>query len=254
MIDIHSHILPGVDDGSQSLDESLAMAKMAWNSGVSVIVATPHANVPWSYKNYDSPVFRKKIWDLQYHLRQHECDIKIVTGMEIFATEDVDDKIAKGALIPINKSRYYLVEFPFDVDPFWMEERLYSILCMDKIPVIAHPERYDCIQDEPAVLYHFMSMGCLSQINKGSIFGRFGRKEQRTAQILLDHHLVTCFASDAHGPYVRTTFLGDIRDFLLDMYGEERMYRLLYENPGKIIGDEPIYHRHMTRPDRGGRR
>ena len=160
--------------------------------------------------------------------------------MEIFATEDVDDKIAKGALIPINKSRYYLVEFPFDVDPFWMEERLYSILCMDKIPVIAHPERYDCIQDEPAVLYHFMSMGCLSQINKGSIFGRFGRKEQRTAQILLDHHLVTCFASDAHGLNHRSNFLMDVYDHLRLWYSKHYAQCLMYENPMAICCDNDI--------------
>ena len=141
------------------------------------------------------------------------------------------------------------MEAPFDADADWAEEIFYSILDIGRVPVIAHPERYRCVKDNPELLYRWMKDGCLSQMNKGSIFGRFGKKEQKTAEILLDHHLVTCIASDAHSPYARTTYLGDIRDFLIDFYGEERMLRLLYENPARMIEDKKIVHSNMRRPD-----
>ena len=93
-------------------------------------------------------------------------------------------------------------------------------------------------------------MGCLSQLNKGSVFGRFGRTAKRTAEVLLDHNLITCAASDAHSPYMRTTFMTDIRDYLLDMYGERRMERLLYRNPERIITNQTVYSENMFHPER----
>ncbi len=250
MIDIHAHIMPGVDDGSDNLEESLAMAELAWDSGVDTIVVTPHSNIPGSYENYASPEWRKGFRQLKEYLHQHGCRIRLVTGTEVFATEDVADKIKNGDLIPINGSRYYLMEVPFDADPYWCEEIWESVLRLDKIPVIAHPERYFCIQDDPSILYEWMRMGCLSQVNKGSVFGRFGRTAKRTAEILLDHNLITCVASDAHSPYMRTTFMADVRDYLLDVYGERRMERLLYRNPQRILDDQPIYIENLVRPDR----
>lgn len=252
MIDIHTHIMPGIDDGSDNMEESLAMAELAWESGVDTIVVTPHSNIPGSFKNYDSPEWRKLFRKLQTHLQENDCQIKLVTGTEIYATEDVAERIRNRELMSINDSRYYLMEVPFDVDPYWAEDIWESVLEMDKVPVIAHPERYFCIQDEPAILYEWMKMGCLSQMNKGSVFGRFGRTAKRTAEVLLDHNLISCVASDAHSPYMRTTFMADIRDYLLDVYGERRMERLLYRNPKRILENHPVYNENMSRPD--GRR
>lgn len=252
MIDIHTHILPGIDDGSENLEESLAMAELAWDSGVDVIVATPHANIPDLFENVDSPEWRRGFRRLQTYLKENDCKIQLVPGMEIFATEYVAERIRKGELISIHGSRYCLMEMAFDADPYWAEEIWDSVLQLGKVPVIAHPERYFCIQDEPAILYEWMKMGCLSQMNKGSVFGRFGRSAERTARTLLDHNLVTCVASDAHSPFRRTTFMADIQDFLLDQYGERRMERLLVQNPKRILEDQPIYSENMIRP--GGRR
>ena len=249
MIDIHTHIMPGIDDGADNLEESLAMAELAWDSGVSTIVVTPHSNVRGTFENYDSPEWRRLFFKLQDYLKENGCRIKLVTGAEIYASDHVADRIRNGALLPINNSRYYLMEIPFDADPYWAEDIWYSVLDMGKIPVIAHPERYYCIQDNPAILYEWMKMGCLSQMNKGSVFGRFGRTAKRTAEILLENNLISCAASDAHSPYMRTTYMADIREYLLDMYGERRMERLLYRNPERIIKDQPVYSENMSRPD-----
>lgn len=250
MIDIHTHIIPGVDDGAESLEESLAMAELAWESGVDTIVATPHANIPGSFRNFYSPRWRENFQKLQHFLAEQGCKIQLVPGMEIFATDHVSEKIQSGEVCPIQDSRYYLMEIPFDADPYWAEEIWESVLRIHKVPVIAHPERYFCIQDEPAILYEWMKMGCLSQMNKGSVFGRFGTRAQRTAEVLLDHNLITCAASDAHSPYRRTTFMADIEDYLLDLYGERRMERLLISNPDRMIHDQTIYSENMSRPGR----
>lgn len=249
MIDIHTHIMPGIDDGADNMEESLAMAELAWDSGVSTIVVTPHSNVPGSFQNYDSKEWRSLFARLKDYLAENECRIELVTGTEIFATDHVAERIRSGALMPINDSRYYLMEIPFDADPYWAEEIWAEVLDMGKVPVIAHPERYYCIQDYPAILYEWMKMGCLSQMNKGSVFGRFGRTVKHTARELLNNNLITCVASDAHSPYMRTTFMADIRDYLLDVYGERRMERLLYRNPARILKDQVIYNENMSRPD-----
>lgn len=250
MIDIHAHIMPGIDDGADNMEESLAMAELALNSGVSTIVVTPHSNVRGSFENYDSPEWRKLFIKLQTYLKEHDCKIKLLPGAEVYASNHVADRMLSGMVHAINNSRYYLMEVPFDADPYWAEDIWQSVLKIGKIPVIAHPERYFCIQDNPSILYEWMKMGCLSQMNKGSVFGRFGRTAKRTAEVLLDHNLITCAASDAHSPYMRTTFMADIRDYLLDMYGERRMERLLYRNPERIITNQTVYSENMFRPER----
>lgn len=249
MIDIHTHIMPGIDDGADNMEESLAMAELAWESGVNTIVATPHSNIRGVFENYDSPEWRKLFAGLQEYLKVHGCKVNLIAGAEIYASDHVAERIASGALRSINNSRYYLMEVPFDADPYWCEDIWYSVLDMKKIPIIAHPERYYCIQDNPAILYEWMKMGCLSQMNKGSMFGRFGRRAKHVAEVLLDHDLVTCIASDAHSPYVRTTFMADIREYLMDMYGERRMERLLYTNPERIIKNHSVYSEYMSRPN-----
>lgn len=250
MIDIHTHILPGIDDGSENLEESLAMAELAWDSGVDTIVATPHAGITGVFENFYSPEWIELFEQFKLYLKEHDCRVRLLPGMEIFVTDDALERIRSGELIPIHHSRYYLMEIPFDANPYWAEEIWTEVLEMDKIPVIAHPERYFCIQDEPAILYEWMKMGCLSQMNRGSIFGRFGRSAKRTGELLLEHNLITCVASDAHSPYMRTTFMADIREYLSDLYGEDRMYRLLFQNPERMINDQLIYSENMSRPGR----
>lgn len=249
MIDIHTHILPGIDDGSEHMEETLAMAELAWESGVRTIVATPHSNVRGIYENYDSEEWRLLFQKVKAYLKENQCQIELVPGAEVYASNHVSDRIRDGLLRSINDSRYYLMEVPFDADPYWAEEIWESVLELGKVPVIAHPERYFCIQDNPVILYEWMRMGCLSQMNRGSVFGRFGRSVQRTAEILLDHNLITCVASDAHSSYRRTPYMADIREYLLDIFGERRMERLLYANPERIIRDQMIYNENLIRPN-----
>lgn len=240
MIDIHTHILPGLDDGSDSLLESLEMAELAAESGVHTIVATPHCNMEGIFDNFYYDEWLEQIETLQDFLNSYGNPVRILSGMEIFATHDVAEKIEEGRLIPIHNSRYYLMEFAFNANPYWMGEILDSVLSLDKVPVIAHPERYYCVQDDPMLLYEWLQQGCLSQMNKGSIFGRFGRHAQMAAEILLNHGLVTCVASDGHSSYRRTTYMGDIKEFLEVEYGKSYADHLLIHNPESMIHNKTI--------------
>lgn len=249
MIDIHTHILPGIDDGAGNLLMSLEMAKIARDSGVDTIVATPHCNMEGIFENFYDDEWDIRLQELCSYLEKQNVSLQILSGMEIYASVDVAEKIQRGRLLPLNGSRYYLIEFPFDADPFWMGDILDSVLQLGKIPLIAHPERYYCVQDEPMILYEWMQQGCVSQLNRGSVFGRFGRHAKGTADLLLNYGLVTCVASDAHSSHQRTTFMRDIEEYLYREYGRTYAEDLLYNNPRRVITDDNITKDRILRPE-----
>lgn len=240
MIDLHTHILPGLDDGSDALEESLAMAELAVEGGTIGIVVTPHSNQSGRFENYCSNELKNVYDTFEKALISNNIPLKLYRGMEIYASWDVAEKIADGRLRGLGDSDYYLIEFPFDIDSEDMGNILESVLNIGKTPVIAHPERYGCVQYYPGVLYEWMAMGCLSQLNKGSLFGRFGRGAAKTAALLLDFDLATCIASDAHSSTMRTTYMGDIREALEENYDFDYAKLLLYDHPVKILKNRRI--------------
>lgn len=240
MIDIHCHILPGVDDGAQSLEDSLMMAELACESGVQAIIATCHSNQEAYFENYESPELRDVFRELKRALEAEKLPLILFRGMEIFSSDDMVGKLKQGRLLTLNQSSYALVEFDFSEEPWKMESAFEDLLEYGIIPVIAHPERYHCIQDEPNLLYEWMQMGCLSQMNKGSIFGKFGKKAAKTADMMLQHKLVSCIASDAHSPYARTPYMGDIQKYLSEQFSMEYMNLLLRKNPLRILENKSV--------------
>lgn len=240
MIDLHTHILPELDDGSQDMEDSLEMCALALDSGVNTIVATPHSNQLGRFENFYCEQLEHPFSLLKQKAAEEQMPIQLYLGMEIFVSDDLEAKIRDGALISLNHSRYYLIEFPFDASPLQIDKGLEQIFAADGIPLIAHPERYFCVQKQPALVYQWLQLGCLTQINRGSPLGRFGRHTARTASFLLANHLATCVASDAHSPCARTTSMVDIQDYLYDQFGEAEMLRLTHENPYRILYDHPV--------------
>lgn len=240
MIDLHTHILPGLDDGAQSLEQALEMARVALEGGAAGLVATPHSNQLGQYENYETPQLRQNFGRLKAALEQEGLPLRLYRGMEIFADETVGERIRRGELISLNGSRYYLVEFAFDVQPQELIRGLEQVQTAGGVPLVAHPERYFCVQRDPAQVYGWLEMGCYTQINKGSLFGRFGRGAAWAADWLLHYDLVTCTASDGHQPHIRRPYLGDVRDYLIDRYGRRLAARLTEENPARILGDETL--------------
>ena len=190
MIDIHAHILPGVDDGSPSMEDSLEMAALATESGVSTMIVTPHCNLP-----------------------RTDC---------------------------LAGSRYPLVEFPFSDYAHEATGILGEILELGLRPVVAHPERYLFAQAEPRLLNLWTDMGCLLQVNRGSLLGRFGRREQALAFALVERGFASFVASDAHSPLRRTPWMHDVYTLLCSEFSVRTADLLLKENPGRILGNQQI--------------
>lgn len=241
MIDIHAHILPGLDDGSPDLESSLKMAEMAALSGVTDIVATPHSNLKRNHvSNYWDDGLHEELVAFRKALKGEKIPMAILPGMEIFGTPDVPEKLREGKLIPLAGSRYPLIEFPFQDYGQQATQVLTDVADMGYRPVVAHPERYRYVQENPSLLNQWVGMGCLLQVNKGSLLGRFGRAAEMLSLALLDRGFTSFVASDAHSPVVRTTWLTDIRDFIGREYSEDLARLLLEENPRKLLEDKEI--------------
>ena len=241
MIDIHSHILPGVDDGSEDLSTSLEMLRMAADSGVEAIVATPHCNIPGEFENYADEKLLRAFEVLREEAKSNGIPVKILSGMEVFTTEELPQLVLKKQVWTLNHTRYLLMEFGFDEDPGFCEEILEELKKLGIRPVIAHPERYYFLQADPQIAYEWCTSGCTLQLNKGSLLGSFGDESRRTAHALIEHGLAACVASDAHGTRYRTTVMAEARQYVDQVYGLE-YGRLLFEiNPQRILQGKDLY-------------
>ena len=240
MIDIHSHVLPGIDDGSQSMDESLEMLAMAVDSGVRTLVVTPHCNIPDEFDNYVGPELEALFHQLDEERDLAGIPIKLCKGAEIFATEELPELLQEGKAWTLNGTRYFLTEFAFTEDPGYCERILYRCREAGFLPIIAHPERYVFIQEDPQIAYEWCTAGYGLQINKGSPLGRFGPGPAHTAELLLEHGLVCCVASDAHSPVQRSTHMGEISEYLRDEFSEDYRRLLLEEDPARILSGREL--------------
>lgn len=234
MIDIHSHIIPGVDDGASSLEEAIEMIMMAIDQDVNKIILTPHSNQRHRFENY-YPKIKEDYKNLVNEVKKLNLDIDLYLGMEIFASEDIVQKIQNKQLIGLNFSQYYLLEFPFHASSNDISSILNQVLELNIIPIIAHPERYDCIINKPETVLFWVKMGCLLQVNQGSLFNYFGKKVKQTAHILLRNKLAHFIASDCHDIEFRIPLTQDIQDLLELTYGMDYTYDLLYWNAKKFL-------------------
>lgn len=233
MVDIHTHILPGVDDGSQDLEESIRMARLAVESGTVCIAATPHFNLPGVWQ--DSDELMKAHKTLTAELDKRRIALKICLGMEIFATEDTAELLRSGRLWGYEGTSCVLIEFDFDENPDLVFLILEEVREAGYVPVIAHPERYRFVQRDPEMVYEWRMSGYGVQVNKSSILGRFGRGAQETVHELLRHDLVTMVASDAHSSEIRTPDMRDAYEMLRQEYSPALAARLMEENPARLL-------------------
>ncbi len=246
MLDMHLHILPGVDDGSPDEETSIEMAEIALSSGIDCIIATPHANQMGRFENFYTPEFAARFDRLRDILAENRLPLRILNGMEIMASTDMAEKIKDGRLVSLNGTDRYLIEFPFRADLAWINDRIRDVLSLGKTPVIAHAERYECVKTDPDTVSDWIEMGAIIQVNRGSLFGRFGRGAFIAADYMLAGDLVDLIASDAHGTDWRTPWLIDAYDEIAARFGEERADRLLVVNPTAIAEGTEI----IRKPER----
>lgn len=241
VIDIHCHILPGVDDGAENPECSLDMARLAWDSGTEQIVATPHCCRPdGEFPNFWGAGLQRALQDLRELLREAQCPLRILPGMEVFSTPGLESQLARGELMPLAGSRYLLLEFYFDERGETMNRQLRLVRRSGLIPVVAHPERYEAVQRRPDLAADWFEAGYEIQVNKGSVLGRLGREARRTAWWLLERGLAHVAASDAHSAGIRTPDLEALRSVLARELPWGYVQLLLEENPRRIVEDRDL--------------
>lgn len=236
MIDIHCHILPDFDDGAADLRESLAMARLAADSGVTGIVATPHfRGAPESLEAL--PRLLETYNRLAAAIRKENIPLSLLPGAEILCTPQTPELAADKSLPTLGNTGYLLTEFYFNESDAYIGNMLRTLADCGYKPVIAHPERYDAVQRSPGLLEDWFRQGYVIQLNKGSILGAFGRRAERTAAIALTHGFAHIIASDAHSAIRRTTSMHQLRLRLQEVCLPEYTRILLEKNPGRLIRD-----------------
>jgi protein-tyrosine phosphatase len=229
-VDIHSHILWEMDDGSHGLEETMAMLQMAADHGTTDIVATPHANFEYPY---DPEVIAERLEILRARpdlpVRIHQgCDFHMSIG-------NIWDALDSPQKYTINGLNYLLVEFADVLIPPTTEEVLGQFIERSIVPIVTHPERNRILQNSPERLQEWVNMGCLVQLTANSLTGGFGKVARRSAWNLLRSNLAHVVASDAHDTVYRTTNLRDAWAVLKQELGETAARRLLIDHPAAIV-------------------
>lgn len=207
MIDIHSHILPGIDDGSKNIKMTLEMLKMAAEDGTKEIVATPHYCKGYGETPYEEV---KRLVDEFKKLAKGEgIEININYGQEVHYDEEMIENYKEGIIGTINDSKYMLIELPMRKIDSNTLDVIYELQVLGVNPILAHPERYREIIDKPSYINKFIEEGFLFQMNSGSLLGQFGTDVKKTAEILLDHNVYNFIGSDAHNSSNRCTGISE---------------------------------------------
>ncbi|MDW8492257.1 CpsB/CapC family capsule biosynthesis tyrosine phosphatase [Enterococcus lactis] len=243
MIDLHCHILPGIDDGAENLDASIAMAEKAIQQGITHILCTPHHN-NGKYSNEKSQVI-SLVASLQAELAKRQLPLTLLEGQEVRITGTLIEDIHRDEILFTDlDDTYLLIEFPTLEVPLYAERLFFELLQLGKTPVIVHPERNAHFRKDPNHLLPFLDMGCLAQLTAPSYVGVFGKDIQKTAKMMVKHNLVQMAASDAHGVSKRTFYLKECYEQIAKDFGKEKVVQMKQVAKDLINGDEisyPVY-------------
>ncbi|HVX66186.1 MAG TPA: CpsB/CapC family capsule biosynthesis tyrosine phosphatase [Bryobacteraceae bacterium] len=235
MIDIHSHVLPGVDDGALSFTEALEMVRIAGAAGTTDLVATPHANFEYEY---NPAVVRERLERLQ---SEAGPQVKLHSGCDFhLAPGNIADALRYPARYTVNGKRYLLVEFPEVLIAPATAHDFTRLIEAGMTPIITHPERNFLLHKRVADLEGWVAQGCLVQVTAQSLLGRFGRQARRFARMLVARGLAHFVASDAHDANDRTPRLDQAYRAVARRYGAACAERLFVINPRAVLAGDPL--------------
>lgn len=238
MIDLHSHILPGIDDGAKTIEDSLAMARIAVANGTTVIAATPHVIEGQWLPEWST--IKRLCAELSSELKKQNIALTVIPGAEVALNMDILDLIEGPGPYCINGGRYMLVELPATHIPQYTDEFFFTLQARGISPILAHPERHPEIARNPELIVEWVNKGIFMQVNGPSLVGRMGDRAMQTAEVLLNSKLVHFFGSDTHGPKTRTPRLQDAKDKAISLIGEKLTRQILVDNPSAAISSEDI--------------
>jgi protein-tyrosine phosphatase len=237
MVDLHCHILPGLDDGPRTVDVSMAMAESAIADGITHIVATPHSSNEYFF---DFAQVRELRDELQAQVGNR---LQVATGCDFHLNPENLESLRKDPRqFCINQHHFLLVEFNEYSIPPAMDQTLHGIQLAGVQPIITHPERNGILRAHPERLRKWVRQGCFVQVTGGSLTGRFGAGSQQDALRWIGQGFVHCVASDAHNTGSRPLRLQHAYDVVHDQFGEEKARALFLENPLAAFEGRPLPH------------
>ena len=241
MVDIHTHVLPGIDDGAKDMDEAIEMCAVAADDGIDTIVATPHMGCG-NYKN-DRESVLGAIADLVMALKGRGISISVLPGADNHVSEQLDKLLQSGEAMAVNDNgRYVLVEFPRHIMPPRYLDWLFETRLKGLTPIFTHPERHTVIQGDTDRLREWVQRGGLVQITAMSITGDFGPNIRRCAETLLKSHLVHVIASDAHSRNRRRPILSKALKAAKELVDSDYADKLVKRFPHRNSGRKGLHH------------
>jgi len=244
MIDLHSHILPGIDDGSKDMNMSLEMARLAVADGTTVLACTSHIT-PAVYDN-NANIINSGIDSLRVALADAGIKLALVAGADVHVAPKMISKLQSGEIPCLAGSRYFLFEPPHHVVPPNLDRLTGQLLAAGYYPILTHPERLSWIERHYDVVETLDEMGVAIQLTAASITGKFGKRAQYWSQRMLEEGRVDIIASDAHDPVRRPPGLSRARDTIAQLLGENIARKIVQENPAKILKNEPMAEKKRT--------
>jgi protein-tyrosine phosphatase len=245
VIDLHAHILPGLDDGPQTWEESLEMARLAVADGISVMVATPHLYASRNFapdRANPKEVILERLAQFREKLAAAEIPLEVLPGCDFPLSFESLQLLEQGLVLTINDAhRYLLLELPDTALPPALEDICFQLQSRGLTPIITHPERHPIIQERPEKLGRLLDLGCLAQLTASSLTGGFGRHVRKIARHMVKASYIQVIATDAHSPRHRPPVLSSAVKELSRMVGEGQARAMVTQIPAKIIRGEPIY-------------
>ena len=240
MIDLHNHILPNIDDGPKTIDQSIEMARIMAKAGYRQVVATPHA-VPGTHWMPSPSDIEERVAELNQALQDEDMELTILPGMENALSPQVANLLEDGAIQSLAGTSYVLIEPPFQRLPLGWERVLLELTAKGHVPLLAHPERCEQFADKPEIVAELLSMGVYLQVNWGSFLGYHGRSAKKAANLIASKGWIHCLATDSHrADQGLLDCLELAAPVVEEIVGPRNLELLARENPCRVLRGEAL--------------
>jgi protein-tyrosine phosphatase len=237
-VDIHCHLVPDIDDGAKSLEESLTMAEIAVADGIETIIVTPHQNGCYAHNRGDD--IRERVAHLQEQLDQNHIPLTVLPGADVRIEDNMMSALQNGDVLTLGDlGRHVLLELPHELY-FPLEPVLDGLDKINMVGILSHPERNQGILKQPSIVEPLVDSGCLMQITAGSLMGTFGRPCQEMSEWMLKRGLVHFIATDAHGPRSRRPLIRRAYEYTAELVDVETANALCCDNPAAVAAGENV--------------
>ena len=252
MIDLHNHLLPGIDDGAKKVEETLEFLRLARRDGVRVIVATPHMK-PGVYDN-DREAILQRVAMVREAARGDEAEgVELLPGAEVYFTADLAARARAGDLMTVaDRGRYLLLELPYQQIPMHVDDSIFQLRLLGITPLMAHPERVAYYLDDIERVAASVRLGALTQVTACSLTGKFGDKARQFALAMLERNLIHVLATDSHDVRYRPPILSEAVRTAAAIVGEAGARRMVEDTPQAILDGKDIEVAEAEAPRRRG--